>query len=214
MARRGDRGPKDAGKGLGFPLSEVAVRPVRDAEERARWDRLMDERHYLGFRGMFGDGLRHVATAPDGRWLALLGWCAGSFKVGARDAWIGWAPEQQFRRLRLVANNCRFLVLGRGRVPNLASRALSLSPRCVPAAPDRRPLRPTGSHTPRNQANPAPRLRDYKMALANRYTKLTHRVRMTTLRLLGRHLKKGRLYVRGSRPRTRGELSRVHMETV
>lgn len=87
----------------------------------------------LGFRGMFGGGLRHVATAPDGAWLALLGWCAGAFKVGPRDAWIGWAPEQQFRRLGLIANNCRFLVLPAGRVPNLASRALALSTRRLSA---------------------------------------------------------------------------------
>ena len=113
--------------GLGFSLSAVSVRPVRDGEERAEWDRVMDAGHYLGFRGMFGGGLRHIAVGPDGRWLALLGWCSGAFKVKARDAWVGWAPEQQFRRLHLVANNCRFLVLPAGRVPNLASRALALS---------------------------------------------------------------------------------------
>ena len=113
--------------GLNISLSAVSVRPVRDASERATWDRLMDAGHYLGFRGMFGGGLRHVVEGPDGCWLALLGWCAGAFKVAARDAWVGWAPEQQFRRLHLVANNCRFLVLPAGRVPNLASRILALS---------------------------------------------------------------------------------------
>jgi hypothetical protein len=102
----------------------VAVRPVRDTTERAQWDRL---HHYLRFRGMFGASLRHVAETPDGRWLALIGWCAGAFNVGARDRWIGWAPEQQFRRLRLIANNTRFLILPQARVANLASRALSLS---------------------------------------------------------------------------------------
>ena len=60
-------------------------------------------------------------------WLALLGWQAGAFKVGVRDAWIGWSREQQFSRLHLVANNARFAVLDAGRVPNLASRALGLS---------------------------------------------------------------------------------------
>ena len=69
------------------------MRPVRDTAERAEWDRLMGERHYLGFRGMFGDGLRQVAGGPDGEWLALVGWCAEAFKVGARDARIGWARE-------------------------------------------------------------------------------------------------------------------------
>ena len=87
----------------------------------------MDQHHYLRFRGMFGASLRHVAETPDGRWLALIGWCADAFKVGARDRWTGWAPEQQFRRLRLIANNTRFLILPQARVANLASRALSLS---------------------------------------------------------------------------------------
>ena len=78
-------------------LSDVSVRPVRDGAERAEWDRLMDAHHYLGFRCLFGGGVRHVAETPDGRWVALLGWVAGAFKVKARDDWIGWAPEQQFR---------------------------------------------------------------------------------------------------------------------
>ena len=77
--------------GLGYSLSQVSVRPVRDAAERAEWDRVMDTGHYLGFRGMFGGGLRHVAAGPDGQWLALLGWCSGAFKAQARDGWIGWA---------------------------------------------------------------------------------------------------------------------------
>ena len=31
----------EVAKMLGFPLSEVSVRPVRDAAERAEWDRVM-----------------------------------------------------------------------------------------------------------------------------------------------------------------------------
>lgn len=67
-------------------LPEVSVRPVRDGAERARWDRLMDGHHYLGFGCLYGGGLRHVAETADGRWVALLGWSAGAFKVGAWDA--------------------------------------------------------------------------------------------------------------------------------
>ena len=114
-------------------LSAVSVRPVRDGAERARWDRLMAEHHHLGFRCLYGGGLRHVAEAADGRWVALLGWSAGAFKVGARDAWIGWTPEQQFRRLHLVANNTRFLILPGLHGGNLASRVLSLSLRRLSA---------------------------------------------------------------------------------
>ena len=114
----------DIGSG-GRWLRGVSVRPVRGVGERRRWDALMREHHYLPHRGLFGRSLRQVAVRGE-TWLALLGWQAGAFKVGVRDAWIGWTREQQFSRLHLVANNARFAVLEAGRVPNLASRALGL----------------------------------------------------------------------------------------
>ena len=51
------------------------------------------------------------------------------FKVGARKRWLGWLPEQQFRRLHLIAGNTRYLVLPGFRAPNLATRVLGLSAR-------------------------------------------------------------------------------------
>ena len=113
-------------KGEGVRLGEVRVRPVRDAEERRRWDELVARDHYLRFKGLFGKGLRHVAEQGEA-WLALVGWQAGAFKIGVRDKWIGWTAEQQFQRLHLIANNARFTVLEGGRVANLASRVLGLS---------------------------------------------------------------------------------------
>ena len=113
-------------------LRKVRVRPVRDIAEQRRWDRLVAKRHYLSFRGFYGKALRHVAMVED-TWLALLGWQAGAFKVGVRDAWIGWSREQQYSRLHLIANNSRFLILDAGRVPNLASRVLGLSLRRLSA---------------------------------------------------------------------------------
>ena len=70
--------------------------------------------------------MRHVAVLGE-HWLALVGWRAGAFKLKARDRWIGWLPEQQFRRLHLIANNARFLILPRCQTANLASRMLALS---------------------------------------------------------------------------------------
>ena len=61
MARR-------PGSGSVFSLSEVSVRPASGGAERAEWDRLMDAHHYLGFRCLFGGGVRHVAETADGRW--------------------------------------------------------------------------------------------------------------------------------------------------
>ena len=106
-------------------LRLVHARPIR-THERVRWDDLMRAHHYLGFKGLPGESLRYVAEF-EGEWLALLGWGSSAFKFGARDRWIGWTPEQQWKRLRFVTNNQRFLILPGCRVPNLASRVLSLN---------------------------------------------------------------------------------------
>jgi Domain of unknown function (DUF4338)/DDE_Tnp_1-associated/Transposase DDE domain len=103
----------------------LEVRPIM-REERTRWDRLMAQHHYLGFHSMVGESLRYVAL-HQGQWLALVGWCAAALSCKVRDQWIGWPASLQYSRLPLLANNCRFLILPPLRIPNLASRILSLN---------------------------------------------------------------------------------------
>ena len=72
-----------------------------------------------------GEQLWYAITAQ-GQWLGVLVFCAGSRRLRARDQWIGWSEEQRRRRLPLIVNNCRFLLLPDKTFPNLASRSLSL----------------------------------------------------------------------------------------
>ena len=105
----------------------MRVRPTHGAPEHRRWDRLVARHHYLSFEGLFGKALRHVATL-DETWIALVGWQAAALKLAARDRWIGWSPQQQRRRLHLVAQNSRFVILPAWQgAANLASRVLGLS---------------------------------------------------------------------------------------
>ena len=116
----------------GFRLAEVSVRLAKP-QERLRWDALMDGHHYLGFKRFAGRGLRYVFEWR-GHWIGLAGWQSGAFKCRPRDRWIGWSGKEQFRRLHLIGNNTRFLVLGApGVFPNLASRALSAMTRRLSA---------------------------------------------------------------------------------
>ena len=57
----------------------------------------------------------------------MLVFCAASRRLRARDPWIGWSDEQRRRRLPLVVNNCRFLLLPDKTFPNLGSRCLRLA---------------------------------------------------------------------------------------
>ena len=108
-----------------IPLAEVTVRLVTP-QEVARWQALMHQHHYLGFRGFVGERLYQVAEWQ-GQWLALLGWTAAAYRCRARDRWIGWTEEQWRRRLRFVANNARFLILPDAHVVHLGSRVLGLA---------------------------------------------------------------------------------------
>ena len=103
------------------------------ADERVRWDALMDEHHYLGFKGFPGRGLRYVFV-HDREWLALIGWQVGAWKCRPRDRWIGWKPATQMERLHLVVNNARYLLLpGGAGLRNLGSRVLGLNLRALSA---------------------------------------------------------------------------------
>jgi hypothetical protein len=101
------------------------LRPIR-REEQARWRQLMRQHHYLGFERIVGESLCYVASRGND-WVALLGWGSAAFKCTARDQWIGWDQALQWRRLHLIANNVRFLILPDYHEPNLASRLLALN---------------------------------------------------------------------------------------
>ena len=114
-----------------IPLRAVRVRVVRP-DEVPRFNALLREHHYLGFRKFCGRRLRHVAVLGE-RWLALLGWHAAALHCAAREHWIGWHSLQRRQRLFLVVNNSRFLVLPEAAgTPHLASRVLGLSLRRLP----------------------------------------------------------------------------------
>ena len=103
-------------------LREVTVRPAVGADERCRWDALMGAKP---FRGLVGRSVRHVQCSASTGWRSWVGTPVRSLR--ARDRWIGWLPEQQFRRLHLIATNARFLILPECAAANLASRVLGLS---------------------------------------------------------------------------------------
>ena len=106
-------------------LRQVVVRLVVP-EERERFDQLLETKHYIQSARLGGQSLRYVAEL-DGQWLALVSFSGAAPHTKAREEKIRWTPRQRARRLCLVVNNSRFLVLPeRERYPNLASRVLAL----------------------------------------------------------------------------------------
>ncbi len=54
-----------------------------------------------------------------------------ALKCGVCDRWIGWDFRSQYGRLRLIANNSRFLILPDWHRPNVGSHVLSLIERRI-----------------------------------------------------------------------------------
>ena len=105
-------------------LTHLVVRPV-PAEQVEQFDRLITQHHYLKSAQLVGEQLRYVAEYG-GQWLALAAWSAAALHIKARDSFIGWAEEQRRKRLPLVVNNSRLLVLPVCQCPNLISRFMKL----------------------------------------------------------------------------------------
>jgi predicted transposase YbfD/YdcC len=95
-----------------------------ESHELERCHGLLDEHHYLGSAKPVGERLYYVVTNPQGEWLALLVFAAAAKHLKYRDRWIGWTDAQRERRLALVVNNIRFLLLPDKTFPNLGTRVL------------------------------------------------------------------------------------------
>jgi hypothetical protein len=113
-------------------LDRITVRLLRE-DEHGQFNYYLERRHYLESSRRAGQSLRYVAEV-DGHWVALLTFSAPALHLKGREHWIGWSDRQRARRLGLIVNNSRFLVLTeRQRYPNLASRVLGLTLRRLSA---------------------------------------------------------------------------------
>lgn len=108
-------------------LEQVQVVLVTEQEERRRFQHLLRKHHYLGGLRAVGEQMYYAAIDAQGHWLALLLFSAAAKHLKHRDQWIGWTRAQRDRRLSLVVNNSRFLILPHAHSANLGSRVLRLT---------------------------------------------------------------------------------------
>ena len=108
-------------------LQPVNLEPAHTPRLRQRVGQLLAQYHYRGFNGAVGENVQYLATDAHGRELAVMVFGAAAWKVAARDRFIGWSAQQRGRRLGLIANQQRFLILPWVRVAHLASHLLALA---------------------------------------------------------------------------------------
>lgn len=108
-------------------LAQVQIQLLTTSKTKARARRLLARHHSLGDVRAVGQQLFYAITDARGDWLGGLVFCAASRRLRARDQWIGWTEEPRRRRLPLVVNHGRFLLLPHKSFPNLGSRSLRLT---------------------------------------------------------------------------------------
>ena len=117
--------PKALPEEAAILFSTVQVQVLESAEQRERAQSVLAAHHYLGGVQAVGEQIHYAVSDEQGEWVAVLIFAAAALHLRARDTWIGWSDEQRRRRLALVANNVRFLLLPERTVPNLGSVVLS-----------------------------------------------------------------------------------------
>jgi hypothetical protein len=104
-------------------LDAIEVTVAHSASDWRRAKTALGREHGLGAGREAGDRLCQLVK-EDGRLVAVLVWCAAAWHLQARDETVGWDAVTRSKRLKLVVQLRRFLVLEATRRPNLASQCL------------------------------------------------------------------------------------------
>ena len=101
----------------------LEVRVAHSAQEWRQAKAALGREHELGAGREAGDRLCQLVM-EDGKLVAVLVWCAAAWHLKARDQTVGWDAVTRSKRLKLVVQLRRFLVLEETRRPNLGSQCL------------------------------------------------------------------------------------------
>ena len=116
----------------------ASLRPLRldavaDRPGFAAWQEWVARYHPLGYRKPLGCYVAYFLRDCRERLLGCLLFDPAARRLPCRDEWIGWQDEPYHAHLQLVVRNAHFLLLPWVQVKNLASHALALAARQLPA---------------------------------------------------------------------------------
>jgi hypothetical protein len=81
------------------------------AGQRALFDALLHEHHYLGHRGSVGENLQYLVGDAQGHPLACVLFGAAAWQCAARESYLGWDASARAQHLQFIANNTRFMIV-------------------------------------------------------------------------------------------------------
>jgi hypothetical protein len=112
-------------------LAPLVLQRIQKKPDSRLWNEYIERYHYLGHKLLPGAQLRyfvHTGNQP----IALLSFGAAAWQTAPRDHYIGWNHDQRKKKLHLIVNNARFLILPWVQSKNLASMILAMAARRLP----------------------------------------------------------------------------------
>lgn len=106
-------------------LGKINLKIANKDTLRNLWEYMIDKYHYLGYRRPIGASVKYLIYSSE-RLIGCIGFADAVLKLNLRDKWIGWSIEEREKKLHLVINNIRFLILPWVKVKNLATKILSM----------------------------------------------------------------------------------------
>ncbi|MFW5915038.1 MAG: IS4 family transposase [Planctomycetota bacterium] len=95
------------------------------------WKEMMEAAHPVGGGKLYGRQMRYLARSSEEGIIGGFAFSSPAFKLKARSKYIGWTVEARELRRDHIVQNSRFLILPGVRVPNLASKLLSIAEKRV-----------------------------------------------------------------------------------
>ena len=113
-------------------MAPLTVKVAESPDELARCRAVLDVEHALGTGHPAGKQLwQWVCRSGERDPVAVVIWAASAWHLKKRDEWIGWDAMKRSKRLGLIVNNTRLLILEKSREPNLATQVLGAALRVL-----------------------------------------------------------------------------------
>jgi len=108
-------------------LGEITIEPIKSryTKDSRVWFHLIETYHYLRNARLCGAQIRYIVKSKKYGYIGALSFSSATYKLKARDEYIGWSEKARRENMGYVVSNSRFLIVPTVKVKNLASRIMS-----------------------------------------------------------------------------------------
>lgn len=108
-------------------MEDVIIEPIKSrySKDSRVWFDMIEKYHYIKKTSLCGAQIRYIVKSNKYGYIGALAFSSATYKLRARDQYIGWSEQARKENIKYVLSNDRFLIVPTVLVKNLASWILS-----------------------------------------------------------------------------------------